>query len=87
VELATFEAQEALMFTAAFLCFLVSKPMTYVREMEVFKQYFTPGFAGDKAKQAQLATALRPEFFTAPVESLATTETLDRFFDVALLSK
>jgi hypothetical protein len=85
-ELLSAEAQNALMFVSAFLCFFISKPMTYVHEIEIFKQHFTPGFAGSEAKQAQLANALRPEFFSANVESLATTETLNRFFDMAELS-
>ncbi len=86
MELMSTEGQGALMFISAFLCFFISKPMTYVNEMEMFKQHFTPGFAGNKAKQEQLAKALRPEFFSATVESLAMTETLDRFFDLAELS-
>ena len=85
VELVSVEAQDALMFISAFLCFFISKPMRYVHEMEAFKQHFTPGFAKDKAKRAQLAQALRPEFFSASVESLAMTETLDRLFDVSEL--
>jgi hypothetical protein len=85
VELVSVEGQDALMFVSAFLCFFLSKPMTYAHEMESFKQHFIPGFVGDKAKQAQLAKALRQEFFKANLESLATTETLDRFFDISEL--
>lgn len=84
-ELASVEAKEAILFVAAFLCFFVSKPMGYLREMEAFKEHFIPGFTMDAEKQAQLARGLRPEFFDATVESLTTAETLDLFFDIAEL--
>ncbi len=84
-DLASAEAQNALFFVAAFLCFFVTKPMQYLEEMEAFKLYFIPGFAGDAIKKEQLARGLRPDFFDATVPSLITTETLDRFFDIAEL--
>ncbi len=86
-ELASAEAQNALFFVAAFLCFFVTKPMQYLAEIEAFKDHFIPGFAGDRAKQMQLTRGLKPEFFEATVQSLITTETLDRFFDIAELNE
>src|ERR1700683_3256107 len=40
-ELKTPKAQEALQFVAAFLCYTVKTPITYGREMEGFKFFFT----------------------------------------------
>jgi hypothetical protein len=82
-ELKTPEAQEALQFVAAFLCYLVTKPIAYQREVEGFKMYFTPGFANDKSKHEQLRQGLRASFYDATLESLETTETLDALFDIA----
>ena len=84
-ELVSVEAQNALLFVAGFLCFFLSKPIGYTRGIEAFKEHFIPGFAIDKAKQARLMEGLRPEFFQATLESLATTETLDELFDTAQL--
>lgn len=84
-ELAVPEAKETMIFVAAFLCFFVSKPMGYLREMEAFKQHFIPGFTMDAAKQTQVARGLRPEFFGATLESLTKAETLDLYFDIAEL--
>lgn len=84
-DLAGAEAQNALFFVAAFLCFFVTKPMRYLEEIETFKQDFIPGFAIDAAKKERLARGLRPDFFDATVPSLITTETLDRFFDITEL--
>jgi hypothetical protein len=84
-ELATVEAKNEMIFVAAFLCFFVTKPLGYLREMEAFKEHFIPGFSMDTAKQAQLARGLRKNFFTGAVESLVTAETLDLYFDIAEL--
>ena len=60
-ELKTPKAQDALQFVAAFLCYLVATPITYGREMEKFKMYFTPGFASNNSKHEQLRRGLRAE--------------------------
>ncbi len=86
-ELKTPKAQEALHFVAAFLCYMVRTPITYGREMEGFKMYFTPGFAKDNSKHEQLRRGLRESYFDATPESLETTETLDALFDMAELKK
>jgi hypothetical protein len=85
-ELMTPEAQDALQFVAAFLCYHVTKPIAYQREIEEFKLYFTPGFAKDKSKYDKLARGIRKTFFDATLESLETTETLDVLFDIAELN-
>lgn len=85
-ELKTPKAQDALQFVAAFLCYLVATPITYGREMEKFKMYFTPGFAIDNSKHEQLRRGLRASYFAATLESLETTETLDALFDIAEMS-
>lgn len=85
-ELADPKAQDALHFVAAFLCYFVTKPIRYQREIEEFKLYFTPGYAKDKSKHEQLARGLRDGFFDATLESLETTETLDALFDIAELN-
>jgi hypothetical protein len=82
-ELKTPKAQEALQFVAAFLCYMVPTPITYQKEMEGFKMYFTPGFANDSSKHEQLRRGLRESFFDATLESLETTETVDALFDIA----
>jgi hypothetical protein len=86
-ELKTPKAQDALQFVAAFLCYLVATPITYGREMEKFKMYFTPGFAANSSKHEQLRQGLRASYFDATVESLETTETLDALFDIAEMSE
>ena len=85
-ELKTPKGKEALQFVAAFLCYMVPTPITYQKEMEGFKMYFTPGFANDSSKHEQLARGLRDGFFDATLESLETTETLDALFDIAELN-
>jgi hypothetical protein len=82
-ELKTPKAQEALHFVAAFLCYMVRTPITYGREMEGFKMFFTPGFARDNSKHEQLRRGLRESYFDATPESLETTETLNALFDIA----
>jgi hypothetical protein len=64
---------------------MVSTPITYGREMEEFKMYFTPGFASNNLKHEQLRRGLRQSYFDATLESLETTETLDALFDIAEL--
>jgi hypothetical protein len=86
-ELKTPKAQEALHFVAAFLGFTVKTPITYGREIEGFKAYFTPGFASNNSKHEQLRRGLRESYFDATLESLETTETLDVLFDMAELKK
>ena len=58
-ELKTPKAQEALHFVAGFLGYTAKAPITYVREMEGFKSYFTPGFASNNLKHEQLRRGLR----------------------------
>ncbi|MGA9062139.1 MAG: hypothetical protein WB341_10785 [Terracidiphilus sp.] len=87
LDLADPRAEGALMFVSAFVCYFVTKPVGYLREMETFKQHFIPGFAEDRAKQMRLARGLREEFFHATAESLETTETLDLLFDIAMLGE
>ena len=86
-ELKTPKAQEALDFVAGFLGFTVKTPITFGREMERFKAFFTPGFASDNSKHEQLRRGLRASYFEATVESLETTETVDALFDLAELKK
>ncbi len=85
-ELADPKSQDALQFVTAFLCYFVTKPIRYQREIEEFKLYFIPGYANDKSKHEQLARGLREGFFDATPESLETTETLDTLFDIAELN-
>ena len=82
-ELKTQKAKDALYFVAAFLCFMVKVPITYGREIENFKMYFTPGFASNNSKHEQLRRGLRASYFEATPESLEETETLDVLFDLA----
>jgi hypothetical protein len=82
-ELKTQKAKDALHFVAAFLCYMVKTPISYGREMEGFKMYFTPGFASDNSKHEQLRRGLRASYFEATPESLEETETLDALFDIA----
>jgi hypothetical protein len=82
-ELKTEKAKEALHFVAAFLCFMVKTPISYGREMESFKMYFTPGFASDNSRHEQLRRGLRASYFEATPESLEETESLDALFDIA----
>ncbi len=82
-ELKTQKAKDALYFVAAFLCFMVKVPITYAREIEGFKMYFTPGFASDNSRHEQLRRGLRASYFEATPESLEQTETLDALFDMA----
>lgn len=86
-ELKTPKAQDALQFVAGFLCYLVATPITYGKEVEKFKMYFTPGFATNSSKHEQLRQGLRAGFFDATLESLETTETLDALFDIAEMSE
>ena len=65
-----------------FLCYTVKTPITYGKEIEGFKAYFTPGFASDNSKHEQLRRGLRASYFDATLESLETTETLDTLFDI-----
>ncbi len=85
-ELKTPKAQDALQFVAGFLCYLVATPITYGKEIEKFKMYFTPGFATNSSKHEQLRQGLRAGYFDATLESLETTETLDALFDIAEMS-
>jgi hypothetical protein len=85
-DLADPKAKDALKFVAGFLCHFVTKPVGYQREMEDFKQYFIPGFAKDRSRQARLARGLREEFFHTALESLETAETLDLYFDISELN-
>jgi hypothetical protein len=71
-----------LKFVAGFLCFFVSKPMRYMREVRSFREYFTPGFASDAPKQIQLAQALREEFYRATLNDLESATTLNGLFNV-----
>jgi hypothetical protein len=82
-ELKTQKAKEALHFVAAFLCYMVKTPITYGREMEGFKMFFTPGFASDNSRHEQLRRGLRATYFDATPESLEETETLDVLFDIS----
>jgi hypothetical protein len=82
-ELKTQKAKDALHFVAAFLCYMVKTPITYGREMEGFKMFFTPGFASDNSRHEQLRRGLRASYFVATPESLEETETLDALFDIA----
>lgn len=86
-ELKTPKAQDALQFVAGFLCYLVATPITYGKEMEKFKMYFTPEFATNSLKHEQLRQGLRAGYFDATLESLETTETLDALFDIAEMSE
>lgn len=86
-ELKTPKAQEALHFVAGFLGYTVKAPIAYGKEIEKFKAYFTPGFAGDASKHEQLRVGLRESYFDATPESLETTETLDVLFDMAEMKK
>jgi hypothetical protein len=81
-ELKTPKAKEALHFVAAFLCYMVSTPINYGRDVEGFKSYFIPGFASNNSKHEQLRRGLRASYFDATPESLETTETLDVLFDI-----
>jgi hypothetical protein len=81
-ELKTQKARDALYFVSAFLCFMVKTPITYGREIENFKMYFTPGFASDNSRHEQLRRGLRASYFEATPESLEETETLDVLFDM-----
>ena len=72
-------------FIAGFLCFFVSKPFAYMRDMEAFKQYFIPGFATDRRKQVQLAEALRVGFFNATLENVQTAPSLGLFLDISAI--
>ncbi len=85
-DLAEPKAEDALRFVAGFLCYFVTKQVGYLREMEIFKEHFIPGFAKDRSKQAQLARGLREEFFHAALESLETAETLNLYFDISELN-
>ncbi|TCK75397.1 hypothetical protein [Acidipila rosea] len=78
--------RQELKFIAGFLCFFVSKPVAYMREIKAFRDYFIPRFASDIPKQIQLAQALREEFFSATLDDLRFTDTVDRFFDIAEIS-
>jgi hypothetical protein len=78
---------EEVKFVAGFVCFFVAKPKAYTDEMEIFREYFTPGFATNTAKQIQLGDSLRKPFFTATLEDLEKTSSLDRFFDTTLLPR
>jgi hypothetical protein len=82
-ELKTQKAKDALYFVAAFLCFMVKTPITYGREIEGFKTYFTPGFASNNSKHEQLRRGLRASYFEATAESLEETESLDTLFDMS----
>jgi hypothetical protein len=62
---------------------MVKVPITFGREIENFKMYFTPGFASDNSKHEQLRRGLRATYFEATPESLEETETLDVLFDLA----
>ena len=86
-ELKTPKAQEALQFVAGFLGYTAKAPITYGREIEGFKAYFTPGFASSNLKHEQLRRGLRDSFFDATVESLETMEKVDALFDMAELKK
>ncbi len=86
-ELKTQKAKDALHFVSAFLGYLVATPISYQKEIERFKAYFTPGFANDPSKHEQLRRGLRESFFEANLESLEATETLDALFDIAELKK
>ena len=81
-ELKTQKAKDALYFVAAFLCFMVKMPISYAREIEEFKMYFTPGFASDNSRHEQLRRGLRASYFEATPESLEETESLDALFDL-----
>lgn len=74
-------AEQELKFVAGFLCFFVSKPMQYMREIRAFREYFIPGFAQDTPKQIQLGQALHEKFFTATLNDIEGATTLDLFFD------
>ncbi|HEY1806441.1 MAG TPA: hypothetical protein VGG45_18360 [Terracidiphilus sp.] len=82
-ELKTQKGKDALHFVASFLCYMVATPISYGKEMERFKAYFTPGFASDNSKHEQLRQGLRQSYFDASPESLETTDTVDVLFDVA----
>jgi hypothetical protein len=75
--------EQELKFVAGFLCFFVSKPMQYTREIRAFREYFIPGFAQDNPKQIQLGQALHERFFTATLNDLEGATTLDLFFDLS----
>ena len=81
-ELKTPKAQEALHFVAGFLGYTVKTPITYGREVERFKAYFTPEFASNNSKHERLRRGLRESYFDATLESLETTETIGTLFDM-----
>ena len=82
-ELKTPKAREALHFVAGFLGYTVKAPITYGREIEGFKAYFTPAFASNNSKHEKLRRGLRESYFVATLEGLETTETVGALFDMA----
>lgn len=86
-DLRSAHAQDELKFVTGFRCFFVSKPAGYMRDINDFLEYYTPGFASDTAKQIQLAASLRREFFDAKLEDLTTAKSLDRFCDTTTIPR
>jgi hypothetical protein len=73
------EAQGALRFVSTFLCFFVSKPPRYHREIAVFKGQYIPNFSTRSEKQIQLFESALPSFATTPLAQ-AKWETVAEYF-------
>ena len=67
------QRRKALHFVSAFLCFFVPKPPQYLQEIDVFKNYFIPGFSTDRAKQKQLFDSALPSFSQLNIEEAGWT--------------
>jgi hypothetical protein len=78
-------SEQELKFVAGFLCFFVSKPMQYARDIRAFREYFIPRFAQDTPKQIQLGQALHEKFFTATLNDIEGAANLDLFFDTNVI--